>query len=463
VGSGVLYFIYGQPGFYGDHLFVEMRDQADVSAAKEIKDYGQRREVVHKQLIDQSNQTQAALRRVLSKLNIKYTPYYLVNGLDVDIEPLLQFWLASMPEIKAVYEIPVLRPLPEPNSIAAGREPAPDQVPWNLVNIGADRVWEEFGVTGQEIVIGQSDSGAQWDHPELQTSYRGYDEANQSVTHDYNWLDLWNFSTQPSDSIGHGTHTLGIITGNKVGVAPGATWFACVNQARNMGNPSHYLDCMQFMFAPYPIGGDPFTDSDPKRGAYILNNSWGCPNIEGCKPDTLLPAIRALRAAGVFVVASAGNEGSRCNSISTSLAIYDEVFSVGAVDRWGRLAEFSSRGPVIVDGSNRNKPDIVAPGVGVVSSYPGNTYIMLDGTSMAGPHVAGVVALMWSANPNLIGDIDRTENILKETSHAYLYPLEGGLACVDIKVTPNNAVGYGLVDAYAAVAQALNMNKAQNQ
>ena len=110
-------------------------------------------------------------------------------------------------------------------------------------------------------------------------------------------------------------------------------------------------------------------------------------------------ACALLRDAGVFVVASAGNEGPRCSTVSDPPALYDDAFSVGAIDRRSRLAEFSSRGPVLADGSGRIKPDIAAPGVRVLSAFPGNSYEVLDGTSMAGPHIVGVVALMWSANP----------------------------------------------------------------
>jgi len=455
--AGFLYLVIGQPGFYGDHLFVVLRDQADVSSAKTVKDYNQRRQYVYQTLAKHAIQTQADLRFSLQCLRIPHVPYYLVNSIEVNAGPFIRLWVSLRPEVKEVYEIPVLRPLPAPIPMSTGSAPVPTGPPWNLTNIGADRVWEEFGVTGQTIIIGQSDSGVQWDHPELQAAYRGFDNTSQSVTHDYNWLDPWNKTTQPTDIIGHGTHTMGSIVGKTVGVAPGARWFACLNQARNMGNPPRYLDCMQFMLVPYPLNGNPFTDGDPVKGAHVMNNSWGCPSLEGCRPDSLLPAARALRAAGVFVVASAGNDGSRCESLDYPIAIYGEVFSVGAVDSWGKLAEFSSRGPVVVDGSNRVKPDIVAPGVEVLSSFPGDTYAFLDGTSMAGPHVVGVVALMWSANPNLIGDIDATEDILRKTAKPYQYPIEGDGLCANGEETPNNAVGYGLVDAYAAVKYALEL------
>jgi subtilisin family serine protease len=243
--------------------------------------------------------------------------------------------------------------------------------------------------------------------------------------------------------------------GKNVGVAPGAEWYACVNEARNTGSPAHYLQCMQFMLAPYPLDGDPFTDGDPARGADVLNNSWGCPPLEGCDANTFLPATRALRTAGVFVVSAAGNEGARCGTVSSPLALYDAVLSVGAFDRTGDLASFSSRGPVTVDGSGRVKPDLIAPGVQVLSAYPQNTYYRADGTSMACPHVVGVVALVWSANSDLIGDIDRTEQILTETAQPYDYTQQGTPQCGQQGTVPNDAVGYGIVDAYAAVQRAL--------
>ena len=119
------------------------------------------------------------------------------------------------------------------------------------------------------------------------------------------------------------------------------------------------------------------------------------------------------------MVVSAGNDGPICSTLDNPPAIYASVFSVGAVDKGGNVAPFSSRGPVTIDGSGRTKPDIAAPGVDVVSSLPNGTYGPESGTSMAGPHLAGVVALMWSANPALKGDIDRTEQILSQTATAY--------------------------------------------
>jgi subtilisin family serine protease len=237
-------------------------------------------------------------------------------------------------------------------------------------------------------------------------------------------------------------------------VAPGAQWIGCVNLARNLGNPGVYLNCMQFMLAPYPQGGDALVDGVPARAAHVLNDSWGCPEVEGCDPNVFAPAVAALKAAGIYVVASAGNDGPECATVSDPIAIYGDVLSVGAINRAGDLTDFSSRGPVKVDGSGRTKPDIVAPGQDVLSAFPGSTYSSLSGTSMSGPHLAGVVALMWSAQPKLIGDIDRTTQILRETARPYTGTQD---SCAVGESLPNNDAGYGVVDAYAAVKAAQNL------
>jgi subtilisin family serine protease len=284
-------------------------------------------------------------------------------------------------------------------------------------------------------------------HPDLHDSYRGNTEGD-----DYNWFDPWNGKPSPYDDGGHGTHTLGIIVGqNGIGIAPGATWFACANLNRNLANPALYLDCMQFMLAPFPQDGDPFVDGDPRRAADVLNNSWGCPEIEGCDPNALLYAANHLRDAGIFVVVSTGNDGPSCSTVNAPLSLYDSVFSVGAIDQFGDIANFSSRGPVTADGSGRMKPDIAAPGVDVYSSLPGGMYGSNSGTSMAGPHVVGAVALLWSAEPSLIGDIDRTEQLLIDTTDPYAGTISG---CFEGDA-PNAAYGYGILDVYEAVKEAL--------
>ena len=124
---------------------------------------------------------------------------------------------------------------------------------------------------------------------------------------------------------------------------------------------------------------------------------------------------------------------------------------MGASTETEDVWDHSSRGPVEVDGSGRIKPDILAPGADVLSALPEGSYGYQSGTSAAGPHVAGVVALMWSAQPSLIGDVERTEEILRRTARPYQGHVEG---CFQGGV-PNAAYGYGLLDAYAAVKAAM--------
>jgi subtilisin family serine protease len=248
---------------------------------------------------------------------------------------------------------------------------------------------------------------------------------------------------------------------------------------RGLGNPASYTDCMEFFLAPYPLGGDPFAEGDVFQAPHVVNNSWGCPDVEGCDDVVLEPATAALRAAGIMMVVSAGNEGPACQTVDEPPARYDNVFSVGATDDSGSITGFSSRGPVEANGSSPLlKPDIAAPGDNIRSSLPGGGYGTASGTSMAGPHVAGLVALIWSANPSLIGQIEATEDIIRQSARPVpveaACPLEtppandaslldefdslapgGEAACGEATGVPNNVYGWGQIDAVRAVELAL--------
>ncbi len=443
-----VFFMFGHPGNYGDRLFVIMKDQADISDIAGIEDRNERLTAAYDQLTELSNTSQSDLRKFFNKMGIEYTPYYLENAMEVRGGTLVRLYLMTRPEVERVIPSPRLRPVPDDESAPGDISEVDGSVQWNVSMIGADKVWDEFNVRGEGIVVGNSDSGVDGTHPAIRDRYRGATQGD-----DYNWFDPWKDTTSPHDEKGHGTHTTGTILGaNGIGIAPQAQWIGCVNLDRNLANPAFYLDCMQFMLAPFPHGGDPFTDGDPTKAAHVLNNSWGCPPLEGCDPNALLYATDNLRYAGIFVVASAGNDGPLCSSVTAPLALYDSVFSVGAIDQYGDIAYFSSRGPVTIDGSDRIKPDIVAPGVDILSSWPQGTYTKASGTSMAGPHLAGVVALIWSAQPDLIGDIDATEKLIRDTAQQYSGSIpdpcgSGG--------TSSNVYGYGVVDVYEAVKEAL--------
>ncbi|RKN31094.1 S8 family serine peptidase [Micromonospora musae] len=432
----------GRPGLYGERLLVVLREQADLTSLPTVAPGRAGRDArareVYRRLVDTADRTQAGLRREVTRLGLRPTSYYLVNAIEVDGGPAVRAWLSGRPEVDRVLVSQRLRPLPAPAGITRGTDPAPTGPEWNIRRLGADRVWAE-GVTGAGVVIGSSDSGVDGRHPALAAGFRGGDDS---------WYDPWDGTRFPTDSGGHGTHTIGSAVGRDgIGVAPGAQWVGCVNLDRNLGSPGHYLDCLQFMLAPFPSGADPFTAGRPERAPDILTNSWGCPGIEGCDAGVLRPATAALDAAGIFVAAAAGNTGPWCGSVDDPPAPYPDVLTVGAVDDRDRVAEFSSRGPTR---GGAAKPDVVAPGVGVRSAMPGGGYATLDGTSMATPQVAGVVALMWSANPALVGDVTRTRQLLRDTATpaqpTYLSRDPSDTCGGDANIT-----GAGLVDAYAAV------------
>ncbi|MEU5937724.1 S8 family serine peptidase [Micromonospora sp. NPDC047548] len=446
VAVGVVDVVPGQPGLHGDRLLVVLREQADLAGIPAGTPGRAGRDAraveVYRRLVATAERTQGDLRRELTRLRLRPTPYYLVNAIETDGGPAVRAWLSGRPEVSRVLVSQRVRPLPASAPTTHGDAPAPAGPAWNIRMIGADRVWSELGVTGSGVVVGSSDSGVDGHHPALADGFRGGDDS---------WYDPWDHTRTPNDANGHGTHTVGSAVGRDgVGVAPDARWVGCVNLARNLGSPARYLDCLQFMLAPFPPGGDPFTDGRPARAPDVLTNSWGCPPIEGCDVGVLRPATGALAAAGILVVAAAGNTGPYCGSIADPPAPYPDVVTVGAVDNRRLVTRFSSRGPAP---GGAAKPDLVAPGAGVLSAMPGGGYATLDGTSMATPQVAGVVALMWSANPALVGDLERTRRILRETAKpaSTNYPSH---APQDTCGAEERIDGAGIVDAYAAVRAA---------
>jgi subtilisin family serine protease len=247
---------------------------------------------------------------------------------------------------------------------------------------------------------------------------------------------------------------------NQIGVAPGAQWIGCRNMNGGDGTPATYAECFQFFLAPTDLAG---LNPDPDQAPHVINNSWGCPATEGCTSAATWAVIRAvqqnLRAAGVLVVASAGNSGSSCGSIDTPLAIFPESFAVGAFGNSPpnyAIASFSSRGPR--DVFEIQGPDLSAPGVNVRSATRSSTtaYGNSSGTSMAGPHVVGVAALLWSAVPELIGQVPATEQYLRETAAKNVVGSAcGGGANTAPWNTWDNTYGWGRIDALAAIEAAL--------
>ncbi len=306
--------------------------------------------------------------------------------------------------------------------------PPSDGVTWGVGKVRADRVWYSLGIRGEGVVVANIDGGVDWQHPALQASYRGW-SGGPTVDHLHNWFDATDEGAiYPSDANGHGTHTMGtIVAQSGVGVAPGARWMAVKGlNSQGFGLFSWIHSAFEFILAP---GGDPAYAPD------VLNNSWS--SADGRNTE-FKEDLAALQRAGIFVVFANGNSGPDPSSVG-SPASMPSVIGVGATDEEDEVAYFSSRGPSPIDGSV--KPVISAPGVNVVSTFPGGGYASYSGTSMAAPHVAGIAALLLSAAPDL--SLSATLYALTSTAR----PLSSTL--------PNNDSGWGRVDAYDAVLSVL--------
>jgi serine protease AprX len=463
-----------QAGGASEFLII-LESQEDLHEAQKLQTKEAKGLYVVEHLERAARRTQPALLRILDQYGAPHRSFYIVNAIWSRGPLDLVRRLAQRPEVRGIQSNPAYtfhRPFPAEEEVRRR-----DGIEWGIRRIQADRVWE-MGIRGEGVVVAGADTGYDWEHPALSSQYRGREGG--IVDHNYNWHDAIHQispihqdsiitpdlnpcgldSRVPCDDHGHGTHTMGTMVGddglgNQIGVAPKARWIACRNMERGFGSPATYIECFEWFLAPTDLDGN---NPDPGRAPHVISNSWGCPPFEGCNPGNFAvmeQAVASLRAAGIVVVASAGNSGRRCSSVEDPAAIFADVFSVGASGRDDTIAFFSSRGPVAVDSSFRLKPNVAAPGIAVRSALPDSSFATWSGTSMAGPHVAGVVALMISANPGLAGQVDLIEDILEQTAK----PIADTVACGDIDagVVPNNTYGYGRIDALAAVQRALEL------
>jgi subtilisin family serine protease len=445
-------------------FLVILAERAALQGAQALRNKNEKGRYVRQALMAKAQESQAALVAWLNERGIEHRAFYIVNALWVKADRATMLAIAARPEVARLESNPRIRNV-EPAKLSEAEwqsvvshlnsVTAPQAIEPGISNIRANEVWAQ-GFTGQGIVIGGADTGVEWNHPALINHYRGWNGT--AANHDYNWHDSIHTTgstcgpdtAAPCDDHGHGTHTIGTAVGddgagNQIGVAPGAKFIACRNMNAGWGTPATYIECMEWFLAPYPVGATT-AQGDATKAPDITVNSWGCPPVEGCSPNTLQAAIEAQRAAGIMTVVAAGNSGSACSTVVDPPSFYDAAYTVGAINASDNtIASFSSRGPATIDGSNRRKPDITAPGVSVRSAARGGGYSYLGGTSMATPHVAGAVALLWSASPALRQQIALTENILND-------------AAVDVAVNdcsssgvPNNVYGFGRMDIKAAV------------
>ena len=444
-------------------IFLE--EQADLSPAFQLKTKQEKGAFVYQTLRETALRTQKPVLAFLERRNIPHRAFWVANMIWVKADYPTIAALASREEIAKIFPNPKIKLEVPPSTYETLAPSDSSAVEWNIQKIRAPEVWAA-GFTGQGVVIGGQDTGVDWEHPALINQYRGWNGSTAS--HDYNWhdaihnsggVDCEDDSTEPCDDYKHGTHTMGIAVGDefnthKIGVAPGSRWIACRNMDhKGVGSPATYTECYEWFIAPYPIGGDPFTDGDPSKAPDIINNSWSCPEDEGCNADSLREVVQAVYAAGILTVHSAGNDGPGCSTINTPAAIYPESFTVGATDRDDLIANFgsksSSRGPVTIDSSNLMKPNISAPGVSIYSCTPNSNGETLNGTSMASPHVAGLAALLISADHSLAGQVDKIRQII-EKSAVPLYTPDGCGGDTNTSL-PNNTFGWGRIDAWNAL------------
>ena len=293
--------------------------------------------------------------------------------------------------------------------------------------------------------------------------------TESTANHNFNWHDsihdsvgnpCGNDSQQPCDDFFHGSHTTGTAIGddggtNQIGMAPGARWIACRNMDEGNGTPARYIECMEFFLAPYPLNCTP-NEGDPTKAPDITINSWGCPTSEGCTTgDELRVAVEAQEAAGIQMVVAAGNSGPSCSTVSDPPSFYDASYTVGALNTGtDTIASFSSLGPVTRDGSNRTKPDITAPGTNTrsASNAADSAYTFASGTSMATPHIAGAMALLWSAIPSLQHQIEASRDALDNSA----VEIDSAACPPGDPTPPNNVYGWGESISAAAVGPGTN-------
>ncbi|GAB4086863.1 hypothetical protein GCM10028784_34930 [Myceligenerans cantabricum] len=394
-------------------FWIEFTDRASLDPAKDITDWTERGQYVVDALQETSEVAQADVIKQLDAAGADYESYWINNSIYVSDGTLdLADSVATSTAVESIHEQFDMEKV-EPVETKPADEKLTTAVEWGLTEINAPDAWA-LGYTGAGITVASFDTGVDGSHPALADKYRGMG-ADGTLDNDYNWFDVpGGCGGSPCDTQGHGTHTTGTMVGddgagNQVGVAPDATWIAA-NCIDNAGcTRDDYLADAQWFLAPTRADG---SDPDPAMRPHVVNNSWGIPPGAPDPYGWMRDETLAWDASGIFGAWAAGNEGPGCET-SRFPGEYENTYSAGAYDVNGNIASFSSRGP----GENGvTTPNIAAPGVDVRSSVPGGGYSSSSGTSMATPHLAGAVALLWSAAPALVGDIEGTKEVLDQTA-----------------------------------------------
>jgi bacillopeptidase F len=424
----------------------EARESAQKANLSAMKQEHQQRSAVISALKQTAMESQAGVLDFLEEAETEgqaedIQAYHIVNGVAVTATKEVAEKIATFPEVEKLLPNEQRQLIRAVETDAEVPENKTAEIEWNIDRVGAPAVWD-MGIDGQGAVVASIDTGVDWEHPALKDKYRGYNPETGEVDHTYSFYDPVNGRDVPYDDDSHGTHVTGTMVGseadgsNQVGVAPGAEWISVQAFTPAGAYDTDLLAAAQWIMAP---GGDASKAPD------VVNNSWGGgPGLDEWYRD----AVTAWRAADIFPAFAAGNTTLTNPGGPGSVAVpanYPESFAVGSTNSSDMKSTFSLEGPSPYD---EIKPDIAAPGEGIRSSVPGGGYGGKSGTSMASPVIAGVVALLNSANAGI--DVDTAEEILMEMADS-----DAGTDS-NFPESPNNGYGYGIVDAYAAVSSVVS-------
>ncbi|CAG7722751.1 unnamed protein product [Allacma fusca] len=383
---------------------------------------------------DSTQRSTLDLIRQHQSSTIKVFPFWITNQIGIKrMDNNLLTQLMTLEDISEIREAEVgglIEPvsseeLPQ-DYVNAGEQ-------WGIVNIDAISVWEE-GAKGENITVGSLDTGVMATHVALRDAYRN----------DHGWYDPAEGDLTPTDFNSHGTHTIGTMIGraNGIGVAPLAKFISCKGMNRQgSGSIIDYVACGQFFVCPHLSTGpqdDPRCDLSP----VAVGNSWGKIGNFGFFDDVIDTWIDA----GIAPVFAAGNEGLACSSLR-SPGNAPKSITIGATTSSDQITSFSSPGP---NPDGLIKPTVSAPGEGTISASTSSdtAYSSKSGTSMATPHVVGLIALLHSKRPNLT--VAEVEKLLTLGAQPTV-PLNRQCGGVPDSGYPNNHVGYGRISARASV------------
>ena len=439
-------------------FIVFLTEQANVSGAEALTSKVEKGRFVFEALTQTADATQGPVLKALQTAGVEYRPYWITNMIWVRGGLGAVEAMARRSDVAHVYANPTVH-VDEPVSKGDSAAPAsPSAIEWNITKVNAPSVWAA-GYTGQGAVVAGQDTGYQWDHPGIEGQIprlgRQHGQPRLQLARldpqrrRHVWRQLARPVRRPRPRHPHDGHdgrrrrrrpTRSAWRPAQSGSAA-ATWTRATARRRRTASATS----SSWRRPPWPAP----TRIPPRRRTSSTTPGVAQPS-EGCTdPNVMLTLVNNVRAAGIVTVHSAGNSGSACSTVSDPSAIYDSSTTVGATTSTDAIASYSSRGPVTVDGSNRLKPDISAPGSNIRSSVSRRRLPRrLEWHQHGRPHVAGLVALLISARPDLAGNVDAIENIIEQSAVHLTSATQtcGGVPGTQI---PNNTFGYGRINALA--------------